>query len=194
MIILDKEKNERKTPNPFGKGDINPTNMQAVKWLKGVHPSFAKHIWERNGLVQAIAMERFGGVDMLDLPVCEKCEKPGAWHDNDSCYCFTCGHNTPKHKTKTLYRYIAEDSMPRGMSHDNMELLQKMLLPTISGALRDIFDNIENLDKNEYQTYEGEEEFEMPENETIDDNNGEDTDDEEIKTVTDNSPISNGEA
>lgn len=148
MII--KTQKERRTPNPFGQGHINPSNEQTMKWLKGVHPSFSKHIWERNGLVQAIAMERFGGIDILELPVCEKCERPGAWHDNDSCWCNGCGHQTKKENTKTLYRYIAEDSMPGGVDKEALDLLNNMLIPTFSGALREMFENISNLEERPY--------------------------------------------
>lgn len=188
MLIKNNEIKERKTQNPFGKGNLNPTNVQAVEWLKNVNPSFSKHIWQRNGLVQAIAMEKFGGIDVLSLPVCERCEKPGAWHDDDSCWCFPCGHNTAKEKTKTLYRYIAEDSMPHGVDKEAMELLYKMLLPTLSGALADMFRDIDNLENQKYE--ELEEESEMETKETMIES--EDMEDEEAKTTAHDNPVPNG--
>ena len=160
-----------------------------MEWLKGSHPSLAKHIWQRNGLVQAIAMERFGGIDVLSLPVCEKCEKPGAWHDKDSCYCFPCGHTTSKEKTKTLYRYIAEDSMPGGMAKEDMDLLGKMLIPTMSGALAEMFKDIDNLENSPYIQEEGEED--MPEDVTIIEES-EDINDDEVETSPDDCSLQNG--
>jgi len=147
-----------------------------MKWLKDVHPSFSKHVWERNGLVQSIAMERFGGIDVLENPVCANCERPGAWHDNDSCYCFACGHVTPKNKTKTLYRYIAEDSLPKGMHKKDMELLQNMLIPEISGDLRKLFERIEHLEDKQYEEELDETEIEVIE--TIIDENEDFEDDD----------------
>ena len=188
MLIKTDESKKRRTPSPFGMGNLNPTNVQAVEWLKGAHPSFAEHIWQRNGLVQAIAMERFGGVDVLNLPVCERCEKPGAWHDNDSCWCFPCGHRTPKERTKTLYRYIAEDSMPGGMAQEEMELLTKMLIPTLSGALAEMFESIDNIENTPYEAIEGEEELEVQET-LVDNEESEDVENEEAETTTDHSAV-----
>lgn len=193
-MLYKAEKKERKTPSPFGKGLVNQTNLQATEWLKGVHPKYAKHIWERNGLVQAISMEKFGGVDVLSLPVCERCEKPGAWHDDDSCYCFPCGHKTSKENTKTLYRYIAEDSMPHGVDKEAMELLNKMLIPTFSGALADMFNDIDNLENSQYATLEGEEPLEFEETiDTFDIDESEDTNNETIETRADNNTLSDGQ-
>ena len=188
--MLNKMEKERKTQNPFGRGLVNQTNYQATEWLKGVHPKYAKHIWERNGLVQAIAMEHFGGVDVLSLPVCAKCEKPASWHDNDSAYCFACGHTTPKEQTKTLYRYIAEDSMPRGVDKEALDLLNEMLVPTISGALADMFRDIESLEHQEYIQQEGEEMLEMVDN-ALEFEESEDMSDE-VETNTDHSTVSDG--
>ena len=189
MII--KTQKERKTQNPFGQGHINPTNEQTMKWLKGVHPSFSKHIWERNGLVQAIAMERFGGIDILELPVCERCEKPGAWHDNDSCWCNGCGHQTKKENTKSLYRYIAEDSMPGGMDKEALDLLNNMLVPTFSGALRKMFEDIERLESRQYEAETDETEIEIEEtniDEVLDES--EDNNNEAIKADSNDHSVS----
>lgn len=186
MII--KTQKERRTPNPFGQGNINPTNEQTMKWLKNVHPNFSKHIWQRNGLVQAIAMERFGGVDVLELPVCERCERPGAWHDNDSCWCNGCGHTTKKENTKTLYRYIAEDSMPGGMDKEALELLNNMLVPTLSGALREMFENIDTLEDRQYEQEEDEGTMQVEET-IIDDTFEEENDNETVETSTDDSTV-----
>lgn len=188
-MILKTNTKERKTPNPFGQGHINPTNQQTMKWLKGVHPSLSKHIWERNGLVQAIAMERFGGIDILELPVCEKCERPGAWHDNDSCWCNPCGHQTKKENTKSLYRYIAEDSMPGGMNQQDMEILDQMT-SVFSGALRKMFEDIERLEYSQYKQEEDETAMVVEETIIDDVEESEDNHDEAIEADSNDTTVS----
>ena len=152
--MLIKIKKQRKTPSPWG--HTNVRNYQIMKWLKGVHPSFARHVFERNGLVQAVCMERGMSTDQLELPVCERCEKPGLWHDDDSCWCNPCGHKTPKEHTKTLYRYIAEDSIPGGMKKEDMDLLSNILMPTISREILGLIEEIEKMEPNNYREVEDE--------------------------------------
>ncbi len=66
-------------------GKIKTESIESMKFLKNVDPKFAEHMFHQNRIVEAFAMSEFGGIDMLDQPVCGKCEKPG-WNVNDPTF------------------------------------------------------------------------------------------------------------
>jgi hypothetical protein len=125
MSVLIKKERERKyKPSPFGQTNLQTT--ASLRFLDNIHPKFAKHMFLRNSLVEMFAKEKFGGVEMLDLPMCRACERPGAWHDNESCYCFACGTTTPANQTKPLRQWLAQDIKEHGFSEEEMELLEQV--------------------------------------------------------------------
>jgi hypothetical protein len=171
MLIKAKEK---KHNNPFGK--LNIVNNTMLERLKGIHPKYASHMWQRNGLVEAISKERFGGVEVLSLPVCRKCEKPGAWNTDskgsycsnckayyaesgdcpvcmteltNGCYCFSCGEYTPASQTKTLWRYIAEDSVEGGIPQQVMGEITA-IMPVLNSVLEEMYKDIDEMEPNNY--------------------------------------------
>jgi hypothetical protein len=97
-------------------------SVQDMKFLKGVNPAYAEHMYHQNRIVEAFAMSEFGGVDTLDQPVCGKCEKPGwnTFNDNfvstgdpdkdrevRNCFCAACGTTT--YNTLTLRQYLIQE-------------------------------------------------------------------------------------
>jgi len=106
----------------LGGGKIRIESAEAMRFLKNVNPKYAEHMYHQNRIVEAFAMSVFGGVDVLDHPVCGKCEKPG-WNtfnpnfkstgdaDKDreirNCYCEACGTTT--YNTLTLRAYLVQE-------------------------------------------------------------------------------------
>lgn len=113
--------------------EIDPNNHRIMTQIKGVSPKYAEHMMRRNGIIEMFAKYKYGSIDILDLPVCGKCEKPGAWHDKPphSCYCFPCGHVTAK--TMPLRDYMAQELNEFKGEH------LKRLEDVISQAFPDLF-------------------------------------------------------
>lgn len=108
-------KRERRRPNPFGKVNVATTNQ--IKAIENVSPAYAKHALLLDTLVMAFAREKFGGVEILDLPMCKKCERPGMWDLNSTCFCEKCGNTG---QTKTLREYLREDVKEFGFTEEQL--------------------------------------------------------------------------
>lgn len=78
---------------------IKVANVKALEKLKDINPKYAEHMYYKNRIVEAFARSYFGGMDILEQPICNKCEKPGFWHGDkhisNACYCPACGTVTP---------------------------------------------------------------------------------------------------
>lgn len=112
-------------------------SVKSMDFLKGVNPEYAEHMFHRNRIVEAFAMSVYGGVDVLDSPVCGKCEKPG-WNtvnpnfistgdeDKDreirNCYCEACGTTT--YNTLTVKQYLIEELK---LQEENIEKFENEL-------------------------------------------------------------------
>lgn len=99
----------------------NKTNIDIMKMIEGKDPKYAKHIMAKNNIVMQFAMKLFGGVDLLEQPVCPACEIPASWHDGASGYCFTCHRTIPADKVVTVREYLLDQI--KGMSEEQIELL-----------------------------------------------------------------------
>ena len=97
-------------------------SVKSMDFLKDVNPAYAEHMFHQNRIVEAFAMSQYGGVDVLEHPVCKKCEKPGWNVENPSfkstgdedkdreirnCYCYSCGTTT--YNTLTLKKYLISE-------------------------------------------------------------------------------------
>lgn len=106
----------------LGDNKVKIESVQKMDFVKGVHPAFAEHMYHQNRIVEAFAMSVYGGVDVLDQPVCKKCEKPGWNIDNKNfvstgnedkdieirnCYCYSCGATT--YNTITVRQYLLDE-------------------------------------------------------------------------------------
>jgi len=107
----------------FFYGDkIKIESVNSMKFLKNIHPKYAEHMYHFNRIVEAFAMSEYGGVDILEQPICKKCEKPGmntintnyvSTGDEDkdrevrNCFCESCG--TTSYNTLTLKDYLVKE-------------------------------------------------------------------------------------
>ena len=109
--------------NKYFLGDkLKVESVESMKFLKNVNPKYAEHMYHQNRIVEAFAMSEFGGVDVLEQPVCGKCEKPG-WNtfnpnfvstgdedkdrDIKNCFCPACGTTT--YNTLSLRDYLLQE-------------------------------------------------------------------------------------
>lgn len=97
-------------------------SVKSMDFLKNVNPAYAQHIYHQNTIVEAFAMSQLGGIDVLEHPICGRCEKPG-WNttnpnfistgdvDKDveikNCYCVACGTTT--YNTRTLREHLIKE-------------------------------------------------------------------------------------
>lgn len=108
---------------------IDIANVKTLDQLKNVNPKFADHMYYKNRIVEAFALSEYGGVDVLEQPMCGKCEQPGfntidtnmkvpyirAIDKNGdeydkfihNCYCPKCGTTTKN--TLTLREYLMQE-------------------------------------------------------------------------------------
>lgn len=100
---------------------IDVGNARVMKAIQSTDPKYAKHMFLRNQLIQNFAMRSTGGVDILDQPVCNHCERPAAWNTGGTAYCFSCGTTTQK--PITVERYLIEYT--KFFSQEQLELLEK---------------------------------------------------------------------
>jgi len=118
----------------LGDNKIKIESVKSMDFLKGVKPAFAEHMFHFNRIVEAFAMSQYGGVDILEQPICKKCEKPG-WNtvnpnfvstgDEDAdrevrnCFCEACG--TTSYNTLTLRNYLLQEL---GVQIDKIEEME----------------------------------------------------------------------
>ena len=81
------------------------TDGRIFNEIKKVHPAMAKHIVENDKMMKIALAGVFGdgAINLMDQPMCEKCEKPCFWH-GDGAYCPVCGHQTQN--PITFYTYL----------------------------------------------------------------------------------------
>jgi len=87
--------------------DRSIDNKIILNQIEGTNANYAKHMLNRNPLLEKFAKDVFGGVEILDQPVCRKCERPGMWDKGGTGYCFVCGTRTENPITVEQY-YIEE--------------------------------------------------------------------------------------
>ena len=100
---------------------IDVGNARVMQAIQNTDPKYAKHMFLRNQLIQNFAMRATGGVEILDQPVCNHCERPAAWHIGGTAYCFSCGTTTKE--PITVARYLIEYT--KFFSQEQLELLEK---------------------------------------------------------------------
>lgn len=90
-----------------------------MKAIESTEPKFAKHMFLRNQLLENFAKYMGGGVNILDQPMCNHCERPAAWHDGGTAYCFSCNHTTKE--PITVKQYLIEYT--KGIPEETLEIL-----------------------------------------------------------------------
>ncbi len=100
---------------------IDLGNARVMQAIQTTDPKYAKHMFLRNQLIQNFAMRSTGGIEILDQPVCEHCERPAAWHTGGTAYCFSCGTTTKQ--PITVEKYLMEYT--KFFTKEQLELLGK---------------------------------------------------------------------
>lgn len=90
-----------------------------MKTIGSVEPKFAKHMFLRNQLIEGFAKTLGGNINILDQPMCNRCEKPAAWNEGGKAYCFSC-HSTTE-KPITVKKYLIEYT--KNIPEEMIELL-----------------------------------------------------------------------
>ena len=121
MSLEDDFKSTRKGMLNHEHKKIDLGNARVMKAIETTDPKFAKHMFLRNKLVQSIAMRATGGIELLDQPVCEHCERPALWDKGGTAYCFSCHGKTLK--PITVERYLMEYT--KFFTKEQLELLGK---------------------------------------------------------------------
>lgn len=94
------------------------SNHKTVVDLGNANPAFAKHILIKNDIVKLFALKRYGTIDLLDQPMCVKCEKPATWDTGGTAYHHDCGTHI-KHPV-TMLEYLRSEIK---LSPEQLELL-----------------------------------------------------------------------
>lgn len=94
-------------------------HLDIMKAIEGTDPKFAKHMFLQNKLIENFAKSLGGGVNILDQPMCNHCEKPAAWNEGGTAYCFSC-HTTTKNPI-TVKKYLIEYT--KGISEEQLQML-----------------------------------------------------------------------
>jgi hypothetical protein len=118
-------------------------NYNAYKAIKDGHGKFAAHMFDRNRLVEMFALSELGGLDLLEQPMCTKCEKPILFSEYGAT-CPVCGTNVPRDKIVTLRQYLAQE-FKRIIPDDQISELVEGL-EIIFGEDGEIDDNIPETD------------------------------------------------
>jgi len=104
----------------------NSKNLAVLEILRQYVPSYAKHMFSSNRVVEAFYRSDKGGINPLEMPVCGKCYRPGVGVGDPSfkgpsfkvnevtgevtkrinCYCDLHGAT---YDTKDLRSYLIED-------------------------------------------------------------------------------------
>lgn len=124
-IILDKE---------LKKPDTN--NLKLLKMIQGVNPKYAKHMYQSNELLLQFAKHMGGGIELLEQPVCRRCESPASWDlpdskGNDRAYCFGCHVHTVN--PITVQEYLMREVMK--MPEEKIKALLDMAIKKNEGEV-----------------------------------------------------------
>lgn len=69
-------------------------NLELLNSLGNTNPKYAKHILAKNELVMTFAKRMYGGIEILNQPVCRSCEGVATWDIGGTAYCFNCNVKT----------------------------------------------------------------------------------------------------
>lgn len=110
----------------FMDGKVSKRNLYIMSILKNYCPSYAKHMFEDNRVIEAFYRYSVGNVNPMSMPICKTCHKPGMRVEDPAfnkgpavldpvtgepterinCYCENHGIT---YDTKELRRYLIED-------------------------------------------------------------------------------------
>ena len=99
-MAFDLSDSHRAMANRFKQADAHALGV--LKMLDDVYPAFAKKLLENASFMKNIVLSGLSPIDILDYPVCGRCESLAAWDGSvlkdrvytKACSCFKCGHKT----------------------------------------------------------------------------------------------------
>jgi len=100
-------------------------NKLLIEKLQILHPEYSKHMFNKNEFVKQIVEDQFGGIDMIDRPICTTCQRP-CLRSQQGAFCSSCGTTIPHDKIITLNEYY----MNQLESVDIEQMLYDTLLKT----------------------------------------------------------------
>lgn len=120
MQLQEREFNEKRN-NQLNNSlmQLDKGNINVMKAIQSMDPKYAKHMFLRNELVKKVALYAAGGIEILDQPVCNHCERPALWDKGGTAYCFSC--HTKTQKPITVERYLIEYT--KFFSEEQLEMM-----------------------------------------------------------------------
>lgn len=100
----------------------NEKHFKVMESIKGKDPKLAAHMMQRNDIIRKFASKIGGGIDILEQPMCEHCEKPAAWDEGGTAYCFACNKKTSK--PITVHEYFMEHT--KYYTKEQLEILKAL--------------------------------------------------------------------
>ena len=88
------------------------SNKIIMRGIEGKNPKYAKHIMKKNELVMRFAEKAYGGIQVLEQPVCRSCEGIATWDfpdskGNERGYCSGCHVHTTN--PVTVHDYLVNE-------------------------------------------------------------------------------------
>lgn len=99
-------------------------NNGVLEQIKKSNPKYLEHILQKNDIIMTFAKSTLGGLDLLEQPMCNHCEKPGAWNTGGTCYCWACG--TVTKDPITFYEYLAQELK---LSEEDVKMILSLAYP-----------------------------------------------------------------
>lgn len=92
----------------------DPHSMGLLKLLKEIYPQFAKRIFQNNKTMELLVMYGMNPMDMLDYPICGRCETLAAWAGYTKsgvhqCKCFADGCGATTNNPVTMREWMLDE-------------------------------------------------------------------------------------
>lgn len=111
----------------------NARSIGVIKEIEKHYPSFAKKILEGNKVMQMFVLSGYNTTDILNFPVCGKCETLAAWDRQPVmkngryvpvCTCFKCGKTTVD---PILFREWAREELKKKAPEEINDVLETIV-------------------------------------------------------------------
>ena len=145
MMHIGKDKERSNAHNAmFGMFKMQDARSFAVlKFIEDVYPSFAEKLFKNNQFMEKLVTSQYNPIDILDYPICGRCETLAAWHGTGvsygkrykACSCFAkgCGHKTVNPVTLRVWM---KDELKKKAPPLLIEHAEQMVDETILGMLK----------------------------------------------------------
>lgn len=128
----------------------DPKSMGAFNALMNVYPALAKKLFDNNPYMQKIVMTGLNNMNILDYPVCGRCERLAVWNKFKvvngelqwRCTCFTEGCNHTTTNPVILRDWLADElkkRAPEGYVDIIDEAIDGIASMMVNKAMQDLF-------------------------------------------------------